>query len=229
MPKYKDKSALRAVLAAGLAVTLVGLAAYPAAAAPPTAGPQSRTPLEAALLADSDLPSPYTRVAPPTDTWMDTPPTDFFDECGESDVPDPPAGAPTQTHLAEVVYRESPGSKAVLFEMLAVVGGRNARAGVADTASAWRVCPTTEMVTAEGDHVHLELSPMAVPSLGDAAAGMRWATRPLAGGHVLQHGQAIVVAVRDVVVQVALSGSTKPDRKLAAIAATAVAKLERTR
>jgi hypothetical protein len=229
MPQYRDKSALRAVLAAGLAVTLLGLAAYPAAAAPPTAGPQSPTPLEAALLANADLPSPYTRLAPPSDTWIEIPPTDFFDQCGESDVPDPPAGDPAQTHLAEVVYRESPGSKALLYEMLAVVGDRNARAAVADTASAWRVCPTTDMITADGDLVHLELSPMAVPSLGDAAAGMRWATRPPAGGHVLQHGKAIMVAVHDVVVEVALSGSAKPDRKLATIAATAVAKLERAR
>jgi len=219
MTKYRFKSVIST---AAIAVLLVGLAGAPVAAARQV----DRRPLLAGLLVHADLPRSYHSARPSTEVWADIPPANFG-PCG--DAPSQ-AGAPTRTRLAVAAFVQAPANTTNLIETLAVVGDSNARAAVAASGSAWRTCPTTQLVTTDGTHEIVQIRRMATPRLGAVSAGLRYVIRLQSGGPPIQYAREIVVAWHGVIVKVALQGPAEPDRhELETIAARAVAKLQRIR
>jgi hypothetical protein len=130
------------------------------------------------------------------------------------------------TQAAGVAFTKNGGP--MLFEALAVTGSRAARRIVAGVATAPRRCPSVlTNIPTSGQQVRLAITPLRVPRLGDAAAGLAFTVR-LPNIGLLVHGKMISVAVNGVAVTIMLIGvpQTTP-QEANAIAMTAVRKLQR--
>ena len=235
--KATTRSNITLMVAAGmtLAATMAGVTAHPgiagasSVASSPAAGThRAHPPLKATLLNASDLPARYRSAIEPIDVWLDIPKENFGEWC--------PAGSPpartiagSRTHVASAAFTTSGIGAMSLSEQLVVTGARYARSNVAKTAAAPRVCPASDMIGMTGTHLTVSLVPMDVPRLGDVSAGLRYVIRPR-NPNMVVYGANIVVAVRDVFVNVAMSGPNKPDRReLTRIVMTAAAKVSRAR
>jgi hypothetical protein len=117
----------------------------------------------------------------------------------------------------------------MVFETLTLTGPRTARAIVAGIASAPRLCKSFNDAPGSSPASSLQLSPLRVPRLGDAASGVRFRLRP-AGPMTLDiQGALISVARRGVSVTIVqVNGSRADQRELYRIALTAIRKLDRT-
>ncbi|MFF5288419.1 hypothetical protein [Paractinoplanes globisporus] len=116
----------------------------------------------------------------------------------------------------------------MLFETLSATGPRTARAIVAGIAAAPRLCKSfNDGVPGSAMRARLTISPLRVPRLGDASAGLSFMVRP-AGVNMTIQGRLISVARRGVAVTILLVNSPQGNqRELNLIAATAIRKLDR--
>jgi len=195
------RSAVGVSVTITLTTTLVGLAGSPGIAAavvntatwPVTDARHHRVPLKRALLGSSDLPAGYTRANAPFEAWVDIPPTNF----GESCPPSTPTVAWNRTHAAVAAFVKWPGGPTEMYELLVVTGSRNARAAVAETATASQICPPV-VVENFGSQMTVSYFPMPAPRLGDASAGIRYVMRTSGPQHVVEYRDAIMVAWRSV-------------------------------
>jgi hypothetical protein len=131
-----------------------------------------------------------------------------------------------QVNTAQATFiRGIPGP--MLFETLSATGPRTARAIVAGIAAAPRLCRNLDDANGSGMAASLRLSPMRVPRLGDASAGLTFTVRPAAVDLTIQ-GKLISVARRGITVTILLVNSPRNDqRELNLIAAGAIRKLDR--
>ena len=195
---------------------MAGIAILPPAAAAGLPGPVH---LQDALLTAADLPSGYApnaggSMAIVSDLSTDTNICDHRVSHGHANT-------------AQAAFLGGiPGP--MLFETLSATGPRTARAIVAGIASAPRRCRNFNDAGGTGMASALRLSPLRVPHLGDASAGLAFTVRPAAVTMTIQ-GKLISVARRGITVTILLVDSPRDDRsELNVIAAGAIRKLDRT-
>lgn len=195
-----------------------------AAASAPALVPVAVSPapkrLKSALLAEKDLPG-YQLLFDDNGTSAADINTDV-DSCDQR--PGTKAG---RTETAEISFVKD-GFGPLLIENLTVTGPGPARAMIAGLAAAPRKCPTVKLKLF-GQAVTMKLTPLRVPRLGDAAAGIAFMVK-LPDRKTPEPGKLIAVAYQGVVVNILLTGTHQPGPSEAtAIATTAVRKLQHTR
>jgi hypothetical protein len=194
-------------LMAGLLLAAAPLAADAALPRP--------VPLRNALLTAADLPGGYSSDASGSMAFVS-------DLATDTNICDRQVSHGSVNTAQATFIRGIPGP--MLFETLSATGPRMARAIVAGIAAAPHRCRN---LNDAGGAAVLRLSPMRVPRLGDAAAGLAFTVRPAAVNMTIQ-GRLISVARRGVTVTILLVNAPgKDQRSLNLIAATAIRKLDR--
>ncbi|GID91822.1 hypothetical protein ACFQFC_00620 [Amorphoplanes digitatis] len=216
----------------GLAATTVDLAASPRAAAAATGAAsdaghrRDHIPkrLKDSLLAVSDLSSGYSALMEPSPSDA----TAFDDACamweGDSEDASQPLGRLTAVKKdddsAIVMFTND---SLVVVEHIAVIGEDKAQAVVDGFAEAPERCPV--ITTGEGDDkVRVTQSPLTVPDLGDASAGIKVVYKTSEPPAV--QVKMIAVAWQDLSLVLMYLGSDEPGRdEVETIAAAAAEKL----
>jgi hypothetical protein len=224
MPKFQHKTVrVASALVSGLA--LLAPAATPAVAALPTtttaAVVRPATPrLQDALLTAADLPRGY---APTMSGYMGTI-AGLSTDTNICDHKISSSGAGTTAQAAFIQGIPGP----MLFETLTATGPRAARAIVAGIAAAPRLCKSFGQGPGSSPASGLELAPLRVPRLGDAASGIQFRLRPAGPMAMTIQGKLISIARRGVSVTIVQVNPARNDRHgLNRIALTAIRKLDR--
>ena len=138
-----------------------------------------------------------------------------------------PSAKPSKAEVAEISFVKDDFGP-VLIENLTATGPAAARAVVAGLAAAPRKCPTLKLKLF-GEPATMKLSPLRVPRLGEAAAGVGF-TLKLPGLKSPAPGTLIAVAHHGVVLNILIVGDERlsPSRTNAVVT-TAVGKLQRIR
>lgn len=208
-------AAASASAGAATAASAAGFASVAVAARP--------RPLSTALLTTDDLPGGYrTMVGGAGGMSM------MADINTDANICDQHIGTTVHKGQSAAAAFVKNGMGSMLFESLASTGPRGAREIVRGVAVAPRQCPTVlTNVPTSGQRARLRLTPLRVPRLGDAAAGLAF-TVALPNVGLTVHGKMISVAYRGVALTIMLIGvpQTTP-QEAASIAAAAVHKLQR--